>query len=129
MCEANPLPYIAKLSWIDGNQKLCKNGRVINDSIKARKKWDKKNDDKKLELIVKVLFLIRNSYTHTLTPYTSVQDKMPDTIHFNIDRGDDIYLWDENIAISFRKHPSTYYFKKILMMALKKYILNKSEQT
>lgn len=130
VCEKNPLPYLAKLSHINGNEELCKN-RATNDAIKAKKSWDIKDNSEKLKLIAKALFLIRNSYTHELIPYTSVQDKTVECMIPGVtcDRGDDIYIWDSNIAISFCSKPSTFYFRNILIMALRKYIKSKTSLT
>jgi len=125
--QANPLPLVHTLGMVFQDSRNEGNG-VIGIAIEAKQKWLSYDRQKKLKLIANALFKCRNLYTHSLKPYTSVQDKTPEK-HDNIHvlRGDDIYIWEENMVISFVNKPSTFYLRQLLILALKQLIIKKKE--
>lgn len=103
--------------------------------VKSEKlKWEALNEDDRLQLVGEALFAARNMYTHSAVPYTSVQDQT--NIRFDelygpnsaiskdeLNRGDTIFLWESNIAVSFTRCPATEYLRTLLLYGLKNSVL------
>ncbi len=123
--ELNPLPKeVYHINHITAEHENSEN-KSFNRVAKERISWDKANVDIKTKLIAKALFKIRNQFTHSLIPYTSVQDKSgnyPISKDSIADRGDTVFVWNENIAIGSNMLPINQYLKQMVIEGLKNYV-------
>ena len=127
--ESNPLPKVYHIfsSFPSGK----KSGNSDLDMVEEKNSlWKEIKIEVRLELIAKALYKVRNHFTHSLIPYTSVQDKkgpFPTPTDGILNRGDTVFVWNENIAIGSNMKPMNYYLKETVLLGLKNYILKVKE--
>lgn len=123
--ELNPLPkniyHINHITAEHKSSKIEDFQRVANERII----WDESSLEIKTKQVSKALYKIRNHFTHSLIPYTSVQDKSgahPIPKDAFVDRGDTVFVWEENIAIGSNLFPMNQYLKQMVLEGLKNYV-------
>ena len=120
--KSNPLPFTYDLQWIDTER--CYDNMDLDAAADGRRSWNVQDKQTQLTWIAEALYAVRNLYTHSLVPYSSTQDKEAPKIEgLNngevLNRGDTIFLWEKNMAISFAHRPATEYVRDIVMNGLK----------
>jgi hypothetical protein len=120
--KQRPLPFTGDLQWIEAGKEYG-----VDDATKAakgREVWESLDEHTKITRISEALYSIRNLYTHSLVPYTSVQDKTsPIPPEGNprsfVNRGDTVFVWERGIAISFALRPTSEYVRDLIKLGLK----------
>lgn len=124
--KASPLPNLYDLQDIQAGKHY--DIPEFNVASKERSKWELLTSEKKLTQIAEALYAIRNLYTHSLVPYTSVQDKVPSNEQIEDgfqNRGDTVFVFEKGIAISFSIYPITEHIEYLVKAGLKNHIINK----
>ena len=127
--ESNPLPKVYHINPLEFS-KVKTGNDDLDIIVDKRIIWDKLKMEIKLELIAKAFYKVRNHFTHSLIPYTSVQDKkgnIPIPTNGIVDRGDTVFVWEEGIAIGSLLNPLNHYLREMTLEGLKNYILKKKE--
>ena len=132
--KAKPLPNLYDLQWVDPKEEYDQEDWKI--AADGRKVWERQQRETKLISIAEAFYSIRNLYTHSLIPYTSVQDKtplFPPSFESNpksssesvVNRGDTIFVFEQGVAISFRLRPTVEFTKELVEAGIRNDILSK----
>lgn len=120
--KKRPLPHLYDLQSV--GTEIDNTNESLNEAALERTKWNNLDKETKVTWIAEALYSIRNLYTHSLVPYTSVQDKtsayppFPDAVG-TVNRGDTVFIFEKGIAISFAKRPTSEWLRCLVRAGLK----------